>query len=277
MDFIFKDMRKLFFLFSLTIYLSVFTHAQVKKQLPCLDKKFSVVVHIFKDSLGNSGVKESDIISNLTSVSSYFSKICVSFEVCEFRYINNFLYNQSTIGRDDYWKQVQQLYNVKNRINIYYVADISPSAAGIADLGAICRTDSLGIRVNKQSVFSNRVLVHEMGHYFGLKHTFVETRTTELVDGTNSLITADEIEDTPADPYVPSDVLLMGNYINFQKKRECEFIYKTMPYAVDAKGKFYAPLVGNIMSYYPEKCDCGFTDGQYLKMAATYMSNPKMW
>jgi hypothetical protein len=270
-------MKKLFFLFTLIICLSVNSFAQIKKQLPCIDKKFSVVVHIFKDSLGSPGVKESDIVANLAGVNAYFSKICVSFEVCEFRYIDNFLYDQSTISSGDYWQQVQQLYNVNNRINIYYVTDISPSAAGIADLGGICNMSSGGIRVNKQSVLNNRVLVHEMGHYFGLKHTFVETRTTELVDGSNSLTTADEIEDTPADPYIPSDMLLMGTYINFDPKRECEFIYKTMPFAVDANGMFYAPLVGNIMSYYPGSCDCGFTDGQYLKMAATYLSNPKMW
>ena len=109
--------------------MSVNSFAQIKKKLPCIDKKFSVVVHIFKDSLGSPGVKESDIIANLAGVSAYFSKICVSFEVCEFRYIDNFLYDQSTISSGDYWQQVQQLYNVNNRINIYYVTDISPSAA----------------------------------------------------------------------------------------------------------------------------------------------------
>ncbi len=277
MGFIFKDMKKLFFLYLVIFCFSVFTQAQVKKQLPCIDKKFSVVVHIFKDSLGKVGVTEAEIANNLAGVTAHFSKICVSFEICEFRYIDNFVYDQSTIGKDEYWQQVQQLYNVKNRINIYYVSDINPSAAGIADLGGVCNMSSGGIRVNKKTVSSNKVLAHEMGHYFGLKHTFVESHTTELVDGSNSLTTADEIEDTPADPYVPSDLLLMGLYINFEPKRQCEFIYKTMPYAVDANGMYYAPLVGNLMSYYPDFCDCGFTDGQYLKMAATYLSNPKMW
>lgn len=271
-------MYKKYTLLFLAFFVCFSIQAQVKKQLPCIDKKFSIVVHIVKDSLGKAGVTEADIINNVAGVSAYFSKICVSFEVCEFRYIDNFVYDQSTISRDDYWSHVQQIYNVNNRINIYYVSDVSSSAAGIADLGAICNMSSGGIRVNKQSVFNNRVLVHEMGHYFGLKHTFEEGRTKELVDGSNSLTTADEIEDTPADPYVPADLLLMGTYVNFDDpKRQCEFIYKTMPYAVDAKGMYYAPLVGNIMSYYPGSCDCGFTDGQLHKMAETYMSNPKMW
>ncbi len=266
-------MKKLFFLFLLYFCVFFQVRAQVKKRLPCIDKKISVVVHIFKDSLGDPGVKEEEIKKNLDTVSYYFSKICVSFDVCEFRYIDNFLYNPSTIGREDYWKHVQQLYNVKNRINLYYVSSIPGDESGMAEIGAICKMDSFGIRVDKKSVFSRRVLVHQMGHYFGLKHTFEDPRTKELADGSNSLITADEIEDTPADPYIPADKTLMQTYINFDNKRKCEYIYN----AVDAKGKYYAPLVGNIMSHYPEMCDCGFTDGQYLKMAEIYMSNPKMW
>ena len=277
LGFIFKYMKKLFFLFLLYFFVFFQVSAQVKKRLPCIDKKFSVVVHIFRDSLGNLGVNELDIKKNMDVVNKYFSKICVSFEVCEFRIIDNFLYDPSTIGRYDYWKHVQQLYNVKNRINLYYVTSIPSKTGGIGDTSGICSTDSLGIRVNKSTVKSKRALVHEMGHYFGLKHTFVDTHTTELADGSNSLTTGDGIEDTPADPFVSSDLSQMNTYINDDPKRLCEYIYNTMPYAVDAKSKYYAPLVGNIMSYYPEMCDCGFTDGQYLKMAETYMSNPKMW
>ncbi len=266
-------MKKFFFLIVVFFHTVFQVSAQVKKRLPCIDKKFSVVVHIFRDSLGDAGVKEADILKNLDTVSYYFSKICVSFEVCEFRYIDNFLYDPSTIGRDDYWKHVQQLYNVKNRINLYYVTSITGDESGMTELGGICKMDSFGIRVDKKSVKSIRVLAHQMGHYFGLKHTFEDNRTKELVDGTNSLTTADGIEDTPADPYIPADKSLMQTYINFDNKRKCEYIYS----AVDIKGMYYAPLVGNIMSHYPEMCDCGFTDGQYLKMAETYMSNPKMW
>ncbi len=273
LGFIFKYMKKLFFLFLFYFFVFFQVSAQVKKRLPCIDKKFSVVVHVFRDSLGNLGVNELDIKKNMDVVNKYFSKICVSFEVCEFRIIDNFLYDPSTIGRYDYWKHVQQLYNVKNRINLYYVSSITGDESGMTEIGAICKTDSFGIRVDKKSVNSNRVLVHQMGHYFGLKHTFEDSRTKELADGSNSLITADEIEDTPADPYIPADKTLLQTYINFDNKRKCEYIYNAM----DSKGKYYAPLVGNIMSHYPEMCDCGFTDGQYLKMAETYMSNPKMW
>ena len=270
-------MNKYFFLVLLTFCIAFFSQAQIKKQLPCLDKKFSIVVHIVKDSLGKPGVTEADIIANLSTVSAYFSKICVSFEVCEFRYIDNFVFNQSTIGLNDYWKHVQQLYNVKNRINLYYVTSIPSIKGGIGDTSGICSTDSLGIRVNKSSVKSKRTLVHEMGHYFGLKHTFVDSHTTELADGSNGLTTGDGIQDTPADPFVSSDLSQINTYINEDPKRLCEYIYNTMPYAVDAKGMYFAPLVGNIMSYYPEICDCGFTDGQFFKMVETYKSNPKMW
>lgn len=264
------------------IFVAFISLTQEKTKLPCLDKEFSVVVHIVKDSLGDPGVKEADILDNIKGVNAYFQKICASFKVCEFRYIDNFMYDPSKISKKDYWKHVQQIYHVNNRINIYYVTSVSDEAAGLADLGAICVMDSLGIRVEKKSVFNNRTLVHEMGHYFGLKHTWYfdeanSSKSIELVDGSNCLISGDGICDTPADPFVLSDIGNLDKYISLKDPTKCKFIYSDKPGALDVKGKYYNPLVGNIMSYYPGTCDCGFTDGQLHKMAETYMSNPKMW
>jgi hypothetical protein len=37
------------------------SYTQQHETLPCLNKKFSIVAHIFSDSLGNYGVTEGDI------------------------------------------------------------------------------------------------------------------------------------------------------------------------------------------------------------------------
>jgi hypothetical protein len=238
--------------------------AQTTDRLPCLDKKFSVVAHIIRAQDGSPGISEASIIGAFNGASNYFKPICVSFEVCEFRYHDNFSYDVH--DRDTHWLELQALYHVKNRINVYYVEDIliPEGAAGYAALGGITSMNSQGI-VLKKPDNSTGVTTHELGHYFGLPHTFMGTTTTELVNGSNCATTADNICDTPADPYIedtPDEMWVDGN---------CRFIYE----GKDANGEYYDPLVGNIMSYYP--CACEFTHEQYKRMAEVYLGGQGMW
>lgn len=252
-----------------TILLSYHSISQTTDRLPCVDKKFSVVAHIFRDSLGAPNITEALILTSFNRVNIDFAPICVSFEVCEFRYHDNFQYDEH--DTDLHWDEMQTLYHVKNRINVYYVNTIlmPENACGYAGLGAIGNLTSSGIVIMKSGGCcgaGSKTHSHEMGHYFGLPHTFMDGPTTELVDGSNCLTTADGICDTPADPYIhPSP---MSDYVN-----NCRFVYM----GLDANGDYYDPLVGNIMSYYPDACGCSFTHDQYKKMAATYYSQIGMW
>lgn len=240
--------------------------SQTMDRLPCVDKKFSVVAHIFLDSLGAPGVTEAQINQAFADASSDFAPICISFEVCEFIYHPEFEYN---VHNDDLqWDEMQVLYHQQNRINVFYVNSIEqPSGAcGYAGLGQIQELSSSGIVIEKTpSCCGQRTHSHELGHYFSLEHTFAGSGT-ELADGSNCATAGDGICDTPADPYVhPSP---MANYVN-----GCYFIYMGQ----DANGDYYDPIVGNIMSYYPKECGCGFTHGQLKKMALYYLDNIGMW
>ncbi len=246
--------------------------AQKKSKLPCLDKEFSVVVHIVKDSLGNPGISETSVKGLFGPLNDTFDSICASFKVCEIRYIDNFMYD--TLNQDDqlHMNQLQQQYHAKNRINIYFVTHIRKpkGAAGFAGLGMICNMESDGIVLQKTA--STLTLQHEMGHYFGLNHTWhnktdIFKKSEELVNGTNCLTESDDICDTPADPFIKGTD--PESYVN----QDCRFINSSL----DANGQYYDPIVGNTMSYYPERCNCGFTHEQYMKMAKTYLSNPTMW
>ena len=255
--------------FSKYIYLTLFVcgmvasvSAQTKKRLPCIDKKFSIVAHIFKDSLGNNAASEAAINAAINGVNGYFDSICITFQVCEFQYHDNFTYTKH--NSDEEWAEMQTLYHVKNRINIFYVdsIEVPEGVAGYAGLGAINNLNSGGIVIMGSGGVG--VHSHEMGHYFGLEHTFMDSQTTELVNGSNSLTTADNIADTPADPYVFPNPMI--DYVN-----GCRFISMLQ----DANGDYYDPTVGNIMSYYP--CRCSFTCQQYLKMAEVASAMPQMW
>lgn len=82
-----------------------------------------------------------------------------------------------------------------------------------------------------------QTLAHELGHNFGLYHTFStfgHPITQELVNGANCDTTGDLVCDTPADPYPQSSF------------DSCRYTGT----ATDANGDPYQPDVFNIMSYY---------------------------
>lgn len=251
------------------ICLACMGYSQTQERLPCIDKKFSIVVHIVRDNTPSPGITEAQILENVDTLNNKFAPICVSFEVCEFRYIDNSYYN--TIKNKN-WEEMQILYNVKNRINIYYVNDIQvpiAGACGFAGLGCITNVNSEGIVIKKLASCigsTSKTLAHEMGHYFSLEHTFTGSGT-ELVDGSNCTTAGDQICDTPSDPFVMGDN--PSNYVD----GSCKFISMLQ----DANGDYYDPMVGNIMSYYPDNCACGFTHDQYMRMAKHYLSQIGMW
>jgi hypothetical protein len=256
-------------LFVVLIFSLQIGFAQTNNRLPCVDKKFSVVAHIFNDSLGNPGITEATILDLFEAVNVDFAPICISFEVCEFQYHDNFQYDAH--NRPEQWQEMQNLYHEENRINIYYVnAIVEPTGVcGYAGLGQITNTTASGIVIQKSGTcctLTSKTHSHEMGHYFGLEHTFMDAGTNELADGSNCATAGDGICDTPADPFINGSAMALW-------LDGCRFISTNL----DANGDYYDPIVGNIMSYYPDDCACGFTHEQYDKMAETYLSNPGQW
>lgn len=234
------------------------------RPLPQINKKFLVVVHVVKaDSTGRLGIDTNSIKSVVAALNPLFAPIAASFEICEFRYIDNFKFD-TLDKRTNERNEIINLYQVPRRINIFYVDSLihttGSSIAGDASLGGIADNRD-GIMMVKR-FNSLGVLGHEMGHYFNLLHTF-EGNGTEHADGSNCETAGDQVCDTPADPYQEAMPALYHS--------GCKFIYEGR----DAHKDFYDPNISNMMSYY--SCGCNeFTHGQYTRMGNYYLANNKI-
>ena len=88
------------FFFLLSFFVATFIKAQTTDRLPCINKTFSIVVHIVKDSTNGYGLFspmslvaiQDSILRRIDSLNAQFAPICVSFQICEYQYINNYLY-----------------------------------------------------------------------------------------------------------------------------------------------------------------------------------------
>lgn len=239
----------IFLLFCSTVWIPTWGQQYTFKHtsLPCLNKTFTIVVHVFPDSLGNLNMNESDVRKAVAEANAFFKPICAQFEVCEFRYHQNWQYDTLRRPQQEI-AEITTKYNVERRINLYLVDSFSAPypLCGLATLKGIQDPVSAFVLLSKRCI-SARAVARELGRFFGLLHTF-EGNGDELVDGSNCTTAGDRICDTPADPYV------LGEPLEAYVAPPCLFISNKR----DAKGEYYTPDLGNIMSYY--LCDtCGFT------------------
>lgn len=234
--------------------------------LPCLNRTFTIVAHVLDNPDLTPSHEEEDILAAVETLNFFFEPICTSFEICEFRRVENYQYDILERPQNE-WNELINKHHVDNRINIFFMTEIDNETAGFS-AGSINNLTSGGIALASLGAF-----VHEMGHFFGLPHTFGENGnddlvTLELVDGSNSETAGDLILDTPADPYDPNDTTTI-----YMDSTLCRFIAPL----VDANGEYYTPHVGNIMTYLA--CSgCEFTHDQFRQMAQSYLDAPeKMW
>jgi hypothetical protein len=213
----------------------------------CVNKKFSIVFYVVADSNKTWGsVSPNDLDSSIALLNRTFRRICVSFMNCSTVVIPNYVYNKwdTTITE----KMVIGNWHADSTINIYLPTTITGTAAGYTYLPG----GKDVIVVEKAQIAQNTVL-HEMGHFFGLVHTFHEIGTgsvsppppsgvgsKEFVDRTNCSQHGDGFCDTEADSY-------------------------PIPNAKDGFNNYYVVPKDNFMSYY--STTCRFTQEQYNFMA----------
>lgn len=228
---------------------------------PCLDRTLSIIAYIASDPSGVPMMSGTQITSAIAQVNSYFDECCLSFEVCEIVEMPETRWFKWSSQNDE-----PDCINIHYRpgyINMYFAQEVT-SGAGIVGGYAYLPggPDVIVIRGGSGMV---SVIAHELGHFFGLYHTFETGLGTELVNGTNCTAAGDLVCDTEADPYYidPSTGLPA-----FNLDSDCNIV----PPAQDSNGDWYLPPTDNIMSYYNGICSRSFTNGQINRMTNQYLT-----
>jgi len=166
-------------------------------------------------------------------------------------------YSYSYIGDEVEINLLTSRFQKKRRINVYFVDSLfNRKVNSFSVHNGINKPESCVIVVPKNGTG----LIHELGHTFGLYHTFEKKFGVEAVNQSNCSTAGDLICDTPADP----DSL---------PGKDCYFVYASP----DGNGDYYRTEVGNYMSHF-FCAHCFFTTRQYEIMAENYLNSlVKIW
>ncbi len=277
-------------------------------------------IHILRKSNGTFGVDSGIDMGTINDAIAYANRVFLpsglQFFICGTtpNYVDNdgLYLTQYSPGNPALELATVGIFNASgesaNSLNIYFVPDISRKSGGYAHFpweGDTRATSRLFINTYKGLVpkpYISYTLAHELGHTFGLFHTFqtsddgkaepISRATTSCIPNPgNALcctITGDYICDTETDPYNNSlvgeatDIAVnaLDNSVRsyggvFAEKKGCSLTYK-------GSDNRYSPPFDNTMSYYYgayafEKCThLKFTNQQNTRILAYATSKVAM-
>lgn len=259
---------------------------------------FGLKIHVVRDDNGENPVLDSDQIANIAPIlNEYFDNALgtgpitsilpfdyINFsENIEINYIDNsdFYYvdvnnnsHPNLPNLEDFW----EIDNDPTKFNIYFTRRIqinpNPDAffLGYANVGGVHSVVSTDGHLSDRN--REGVMTHEIGHNFGLYHTWANLGHNEprCVSNTNySFDTGDLVLDTPFD----------GN--NFSVRDFCtvnpDLYDEVNPTDVCGESipiKNFHNLTGNFMSRGNAGCRSNFTLGQMQRMAYIYNVNVRL-
>lgn len=207
---------------------------------------FHVRVHLFADEYGAFGISDTELSNCFVRLNNDFAGSGISFEISKTDSIEYCQYSQFTFP--DELNELKVLYYKAGLINLFLVDEITTSADGLVKEGYTEYPGGDDLIIIPKQFMIDFGLSHQMGHFFGLYHTWETMFGAELPDSSNCTIAGDILCDTPADTLAPITA-------------DCN---STLP--ISPSGEGFSPPISNHMSNWPP-CRCLFTIQQYNKIA----------
>ena len=247
-----------------------------QKQARAVSYKVAIKANILSETTPlTPPLTESDIRTIITHANTYLQNINVElylFNNQVFPIIDNKYADLKIVDEPE----LRRKYDVQDAINIYFAKSISLQDLTIlSGYAALPNTSTNSNRIllsyfdrssDDFENLKNKTFLHEIGHYFGLFHTFQDSNNPdvskrELVTrgaGSNCVSMGDQLCDTSADPFERLPLLYAFN-CNQNSPANLQ----------DDNGENFTPPVNNIMSY-QQRCGNTFTEQQYQKMQASF-------
>ncbi len=223
-------------------------------------RRVPITAHILRRSNNTGGISKNAIQNAVNQMNIQYAPLNIEFYVCTYNYIKNDSYYNNSFDSSrhpDYISRnnIDDAHSIDKTINIYFVPNsrgVSWSSFPWSDREHIVMWNNHVTGVGTTNV---GVLGHEVGHWFGLLHTFETARGRELVNGSNCTTAGDAVCDTPADG--------RGSH----NSSTCTYTDTRR----DSNGDRYRPDVDNMMSYYFDCLD-DFTNGQEQIVQTTLLN-----
>ncbi len=228
-----------------------------------------VQVHIVQKSDGTGGATLKEINHGLALTNKAFLKSQIQFYFCNAtpHYINSDKYYDFDLKTE---ADSLSTFSKRNTINVYYFNTFSTDGSRFVRGGYAFNSYNRKNMILMSNDIPNSIgaeytLAHELGHYFGLLHTFENSDNTnpalrELVTrgtGRNCETAGDSLCDTPADPNGRASIGLDPK--------------------VDDNGEPFAPDNLNLMSYsFGKNYIKTLTEGQTQRIKREY-NDQQLW
>jgi hypothetical protein len=212
------------------------------------EKKIKFPLRIVIANLPSSKpILDNEVKNSISKLNTGFSVADMEFYIAEIENVKTDL-SIEVLSDDNYalYKSFSQKHDKSDMISVFVfdynktLCDITPTSISCGRTGGfsyIISETTNNVVISRFDLEDDKILTHELGHFFGLYHTFEEEAfgKDNFVEDCN--VAGDCLCDTPPDPGSVYEV-----YVNYSKCAMTDYFHEN--------GNQYQPIINNYMGYY---------------------------